>query len=104
MATTLSTPRARAGFCEFAVLTQDGNLRGAFVQVDAHVYHRLGLLSQSGLATCSEVPAYFRLDGRPTCLWHHYGLDARSSLYEPLLASLAFERHHQFPLTSERTC
>jgi hypothetical protein len=20
----------------------------------------------------SEVPAYFRLDGRPTCLWHHY--------------------------------
>jgi hypothetical protein len=37
MATTLSTPQARAGFCEFAVLTQDGNLRGAFVQVDAHV-------------------------------------------------------------------
>jgi hypothetical protein len=41
------------------------------MQVDAHVYHRLGLLSQSGLATFSEVPAYFRLDGRPTCLWHH---------------------------------
>jgi hypothetical protein len=59
---------------EFPILTQDGNLRRVFVQVDAHVYHRLGLLSQSGLATFSEVPAYFRLDGRPTCLWHHYGL------------------------------
>ena len=32
-----------------AVLGQHRDLRTPFVQVDAHVYHRCGLLSQSGL-------------------------------------------------------
>src|SRR5262249_3762575 len=32
-----------------AVLGQHRDLRAPFVQVDAHVYHRCGLLSQSGL-------------------------------------------------------
>jgi len=67
---------------EFAVLGEHRNLRRPFVQVDTHVYHRLGLLSQSGFGSLSEVPAYFRLTGRPTCLWHHYefaGTDLGSS-------------------------
>ena len=34
---------------EFSILGQDRDLRTAFVQVDAHVYHRCGLLSQRGL-------------------------------------------------------
>jgi len=34
---------------DFAVFGQDRDLRTAFVQVDAHVYHLLGLLSQRGL-------------------------------------------------------
>src|SRR5262245_13947125 len=33
----------------FAVLTHDRDLRATFVQVDAHVYHLLGLLFQRGL-------------------------------------------------------
>jgi hypothetical protein len=34
---------------DFAVFCENRNLRTVFVQVDAHVYHRCGLLSQSGL-------------------------------------------------------
>src|SRR2546425_3766360 len=34
---------------DFSVLAQHRDLRAAFVQVDAHVYHPLGLLSQRGL-------------------------------------------------------
>ena len=34
---------------DFSVVRQDCDLRAAFVQVDAHVYHPLGLLSQRGL-------------------------------------------------------
>jgi hypothetical protein len=34
---------------DFPVLSQDCDLRTVFVQVDAHVYHRCGLLSQRGL-------------------------------------------------------
>jgi ABC transporter substrate binding protein len=33
---------------DFSVLAQHRDLRAAFVQVDAHVYHPLGLLSQRG--------------------------------------------------------
>jgi len=32
--------------CDFAIGAENRNLRAAFVQVDAHMYHRLGLLSQ----------------------------------------------------------
>jgi ABC transporter substrate binding protein len=32
--------------CDFAIGGENRNLRAAFVQVDAHMYHRLGLLSQ----------------------------------------------------------
>jgi len=37
------------GLHDFSVVRQDRDLRAAFVQVDAHVYHPLGLLSQRGL-------------------------------------------------------
>src|SRR5262249_10124306 len=35
-----------AVLCDFAISAENRNLRAAFVQVDAHMYHRLGLLSQ----------------------------------------------------------
>src|ERR1044071_3811078 len=34
---------------QLALFRQHGDLRNAFVKIDPHVYHRLGLLSQSAL-------------------------------------------------------
>src|SRR3989441_6287550 len=41
--------RCESVFGDFSLLPPDRELRAAFVQVDAHVYHPLGLLSQRGL-------------------------------------------------------
>jgi hypothetical protein len=48
---------------------QDGDLRHAFVQLDAYVYHSLA--SCLGEVCGPLSGAYFRLGRRPTQLWHH---------------------------------
>jgi hypothetical protein len=47
---------------QFPVGCQHGDLRDAFVKIDPHVYHRLGLLSQSALRArslrCQPIPGW----------------------------------------------
>src|SRR5262245_4276267 len=59
---------------QLAVRGEDRDLRHAFVKVHADVYHRPGLLFSECFGGLSEFPAYSGLGGRPTHLWHHYGV------------------------------
>jgi hypothetical protein len=67
---------------QLAVSGEDRDLRHPFVEIDAHVYHSRGLLSEC-FGGLSEFPAYSRLGGRPTHLWHHYGVTDFSSSPTP---------------------
>jgi hypothetical protein len=67
---------------QLAVRGEDRDLRHAFVEIDAHVYHRLGLLFSAWFGRLSEFPAYSRLGGRPTHLWHHYAIGTSMSIYK----------------------
>src|SRR5260370_18463037 len=63
---------------DFAVFGQDRDLRTAFVQVDAHVYHLLGLLSQRGLRpTLRSQPISGRSEEHTSELQSHLNLVCR---------------------------
>jgi hypothetical protein len=62
--------RSASELDQLAVRGQHRNLRHAFMQVHADVYHRFGLVFAECFGGLSEFPAYAGLGGRPTHLCH----------------------------------